>query len=138
MNSYRIKGCPLSYGFFSSFNDKDEKTMRQHLDIEKNQNDQYEITIFPFAGLGYDSKTTQYNKTYTSLVKFPIGRVLTLIHETFMCAINELFKGDETSLNDKNLCGFKFDPKTNTVYPIIESNTSFINSSLYTFFIIHQ
>jgi hypothetical protein len=79
-----------------------------------------EITIYLYPN-GDDTKIRAYCKTHTSSMKFTVGRVLALIHEAFMCAVDEIFDGDSTYLHDRGLCGFTYNPKTRIVVPITES-----------------
>lgn len=120
--THYVEGCPIWYGFFNTFNTKDEKELRKTINCSKNSDGFYEITIFPYPHIGDDSdeeaiKVRKYCKKYKSSMKFTVGRVLTLIHESFMTAVDEIFNGDPIYLSDMGLCGFSYSPETNTVYP---------------------
>lgn len=126
MEKYSVEGCPVWYGFFNTFDRRDEKTMRKKLKSFDKVNGKHEITIVPYQDFGdgkddVDIKARNYSKKYTSSMPFTVGRVLSLIHESFMTAVDEVFDGSILYLSDTGLCGFKFDPVTRIVYPETQS-----------------
>jgi hypothetical protein len=127
MEEYSVNGCPVWYGFFNTFDERDEKEMRKTITTKKNAVGLHEITIYPYPEFGdeyndeSDTKVMSYYKKHTSSKEFTVGRVLSLIHEAFMCAVDEIFEGNDLYLKDMSISGFKYDPKTSTVYPTTES-----------------
>ena|SRR5437016_5322108 len=59
----------------------------------------------------------KYHNEYLSKQGFTVGRIYSLIFENYLKYIDDLFAGDSKFIDNLALVGFRFDEKTNSVYP---------------------
>lgn len=61
----------------------------------------------------------KYFKLYESDDGFDVSQVLDLIIQTYHKSVKEIFNNDRDAILASDLFGFKYDEKTNSVYPIV-------------------
>lgn len=131
MKEYTFKGwAPLRYRVFIPICSNDDEdwlepvtdstTIRIHLcsrfclDKEKSWYKEY-------SRLSRESELGSAERQYSSKSGFTKGEVCSLIVQTYMKAVDELFEGEYDVINNLSLTSFAFDKKTLTVYPSTDS-----------------
>jgi hypothetical protein len=58
-----------------------------------------------------------YHKYHVSSSGFTLGKIFSLINETYFSFIDSCYDGNENFVSDLVLDGFQFDEETNSIYP---------------------
>lgn len=123
LKNYSIPGggwSPLRRDCFAPVNNEydDYKKSNRWREIVTKEKD---IKVFLDPGRVSDDIESSYHKTFHSENGFTIGRIFSLIVETYMSSIDDLFDGDKEANDNLSLTNFSFDKDLLSVYPSCDS-----------------